>query len=135
MPEGTIYVLTNSAMPGYTKVGKTMNNVEQRMKELDGTGVPLPFECFYAAKVANIDFVERQLHDAFGDHRVRPKREFFMISPERVQAALKLAELEDVTPKNDIVEDAEDQAALDKARVMRSSFNFKMVGIPPAYHR
>ena len=34
------------------------------MKTLDTTSyVPLPFECFYAARVEDIDFVERQLHE------------------------------------------------------------------------
>ena len=131
MTEGIIYVLTNAAMPGYTKVGKTTSSIEQRIRELDTTGVPLPFECFYAARVADIDFVERQLHEAFGDHRVRPRREFFSVPPERVQSALILAALEDVTPKNDVVEDADDQAALNRARRVRSNFNFKMVDIAP----
>ena len=40
-----------------------------------------------------------------------------------------LAALEDVTPRDDVIEDADDQAALDKARTNRSKFNFKMVDI------
>ena len=131
MTEGVIYILMNEAMPGYTKIGKTTSPVEKRMKELDSAGVPLPFECFYAAKVADIDHVEKSLHDAFADHRVRPRREFFRIAPERVQSALQLAALEDVTPREDVVEDAEDQAALNKARTWRDPFNFHMVDIPP----
>ena len=130
MAEGIVYILINGAMPGYTKVGKTTTSVEQRMRELDTTGLPLPFECFYAARVADVSFVEKSLHDAFADRRVRQRREFFLIDPERVQSALALAALEDVTPRDDVVEDAEDQAALDKARERRGSFNFKMVDIP-----
>jgi hypothetical protein len=38
--EGIIYILINEAMPGYTKVGKTSASIEQRMKQLDTTGVP-----------------------------------------------------------------------------------------------
>ena len=74
--------------------------------------------------------MEKSLHDAFADRRVRQRREFFLIDPERVQSALALAALEDVTPRDDVVEDAEDQAALDKARERRGNFNFKMVDIP-----
>jgi len=48
--------------------------------------------------------VEKQLHDAFLDHRVRSSREFFELSPDRVVSALKLAEIENVTPKKDYVE-------------------------------
>ncbi len=123
-----VYVLINEAMEGYVKIGITAN-VEKRMKELDTTPVPLPFECFYAARVGDARMVERHLHDAFSDYRVRSKREFFRIAPERVVSALKLAELEEVTPKGDVVETSEDQAALDKARERRGAFNFDMVGI------
>lgn len=116
-------------MPGYIKIGKT-NNLEQRIRSLDTTGVPLPFECFYAATVKNSHEVERLIHDAFLDHRVRSSREFFEISPERAAAALKLAEIENVTPKKDFVDSQEDQQALNQARTRRAVFNFKMVDIP-----
>lgn len=126
-----IYVLTNEAMPGYVKIGKTNTNLEQRIRELSAsTSVPLPFTPYYACTVRNATFAERQLHDAFGDNRVNPRREFFAIDPERVVAALKLAEIEDITPGHDIVESPEDQRALDEARKIRSRFNFDMVDIP-----
>lgn len=123
-----IYVLINEAMPGYVKIGLT-TDLEQRIRSLDTTGVPLPFECFYACTVKNSGFVEKQLHDAFLDHRVRSSREFFEISPERIVSALKLAEIENVTPKKDFVESQEDQKALNQARTNRAIFNFKMVDI------
>ena len=124
-----IYILINEAMPGYVKIGKT-NNLEQRVRSLDTTGVPLPFECFYACTVKDATFIERQLHDTFLDHRVRSSREFFEIAPERVVSALKLAEIENVTPKKDFVESEEDQKALNEARIRRTIFNFAMVNIP-----
>ena len=127
--ETIIYILINEAMLGYVKIGKT-NNLEQRIRSLDTTGVPLPFECFYACKVKDAVFVERQLLDAFLDHRVRSSREFFEIAPERAVAALKLAEIENITPKKDFVESKEDQQALNQARTRRAVFNFKMVDIP-----
>lgn len=124
-----IYILINEAMPGYVKIGRT-TNLEQRIRSLDTTSVPLPFECFYACTVSNADFVEKQLHDAFLDHRVRSSREFFELSPDRVVSALKLAEIENVTPKKDYVESSEDQQALNQARTRRAVFNFKMANIP-----
>lgn len=124
-----IYILINESMPGYVKIGRT-TNLEQRIRSLDTTGVPLPFECFYACTVNDSAFVEKQLHDAFLDHRVRSSREFFEISPERALAALKLVEVENVTPKKDFVESEEDQQALNQARTRRSAFNFKMIDIP-----
>lgn len=125
-----IYLLINEAMPGYVKIGKTIN-LEQRIRSLDTTGVPLPFECFYAASVVDMSFVEKKLHGAFADNRVRSNREWFEISPERVVEALLLAQIEDVTPREDYVETVEDKVALDKARKRRESFNFKMVDIFP----
>lgn len=132
MNEGIVYVLINEAMPGYVKIGKTTTSVEQRMKELDTSGVPIPFECFHASKVSNVGRTERLLHDAFLNERVRDRREFFRIDPERVTSALLLAEIEDVTPREDVVEDADDQAALNKARSARSAFNFRLADVPPA---
>jgi hypothetical protein len=83
-----IYILTNEAMPGYVKIGKTSSSLEQRIKELSrSTSIPLPFTCFYACTVKDSGFVEHQLHDAFDDSRINPKREFFQISPERVVSA------------------------------------------------
>ncbi len=127
-----IYILINDAMPGYVKIGKTSTSLEQRIRELSSsTSVPLPFTCFYACTVKDASFVEHQLHDAFDNNRINPKREFFKISPERVVSALKLAEIENITPKKDIVENQEDQNALNQARAeMRSRFSFSMVNIP-----
>ena len=126
-----IYILINEAMPGYVKIGKTANNLEQRVRELSAsTSIPLPFTVFYACKVRDANFVEHQLHDAFDNNRINPKREFFQIAPERVVSALKLAEIENITPKKDFVENKEDQQALIKARKIREKFNFNMAKIP-----
>jgi hypothetical protein len=118
-------------MPGLVKIGMTTGDLATRIKQLDGTGVPLPFECVYAVQVKDVFFVEGRIHRAFNDRRIRLSREFFRMSPEPVKAILELVAGADVTPKEDIVESAEDQAALDSARQRRSRFNFAMVGIAP----
>ncbi len=127
-----IYILTNEAMPGYVKIGKTTTSVEQRIIELSrSSAVPLPFECYYAAQVTDASKIEGALHDAFGDHRINPRREFFSIAPERVIAVLKLLAIKDVTPSRNVgVESREDAIALEKAKKRRSAFNFKMLDIP-----
>lgn len=129
MGQGIVYVLTNEAMPGYVKVGKT-DSIERRLRDLDWTNLPLPFECFYAAKVADASFVEAQLLDAFGDNRVRARREFLRISPERVVAALRLAALEDVTPSGEVAVSEDVRHDLEEARARRAAFNFEMVQVP-----
>lgn len=129
---GIVYLLVNEAMPGYVKIGKTTTSVEQRMLELSrSSAVPMPFECYYAAKVKDMNQVESAFHDAFGDYRINPKREFFNVAPERVVAVLKLLALEEVTPnRNAGIETKEDARAVEVARRKRAAFNFKMVEIP-----
>jgi T5orf172 domain len=126
---GIVYVLVNQSMPGLIKIGITAENIETRMRQLDTSGVPLPFECFYAAEVANPALVERALHEAFEDQRVRQNREFFELSPDKPKVVIKLLELRDVTPRVDIVSAPGDQEALNQARRRRSRFRFSSVGI------
>ncbi len=125
-----VYVLTNPAMPGLTKIGFT-SELEQRLRSLDTTGLPLPFECFYAAEVTDCRKVERALHEAFDDHRVRKSREFFRLSPEKPRAIIRLLAVREVTPGSDIVETADDQKALNEERARRSGFSFDIIGVKP----
>jgi len=124
-----IYILTNPVIPDLIKIGRTIN-LEERVRSLSShSGVPVPFEVYYACVVSNSVKVEKHLHDGFGDHRVNPKREFFRINPERVLSILKLVALEDVTPNNDYVENKEEQQSLNKERSRRSNFTFSSVEI------
>lgn len=106
-----VYILINEAMPGLIKIGRTTTSVKQRISELNSpAGIPLPFTCYYAARVEDSSRVEKKLHDAFGDHRIRERREFFRLSPHRAQAALELAALEDVTPREEIIDEFPEDA-------------------------
>ena len=84
--DGTVYVLTNPAMPDLVKIGKTTRDVSLRLSDLYTTGVPLPFECEYAAKVKDVDQTEKAFHLGFKKDRVNIKREFFKIDPEQAIA-------------------------------------------------
>ena len=125
-----VYVLSNPAMPGYIKIGKT-DNLKERLRNLDRTSTPLPFQCEYAAEVNDADKVEKILHDIFVDKRVRSNREFFEVDPQQIIRALDLQEHKDITPKEDIFETEEDKLAVDKTILKRSRFNFEMVKIKP----
>ncbi|MSO71881.1 MAG: GIY-YIG nuclease family protein [Alphaproteobacteria bacterium] len=92
MPE-IVYVLVNEAMPGLIKIGRTNNDLAARIRSLYQTGVPLPFEPYFACEVKDSAFVEAQLHEAFDDHRVSKNREFFRLAPARAKAALMLASI------------------------------------------
>lgn len=133
--EGIVYVLTNEAMPDIVKIGfTTRQEVKLRMQELFSTGVPVPFDCAYAALVQECRRVERALQIAFGPQRLNPKREFFTIEPEQAIEVIKLLELQNLTP--DVKEDLNstlDQDAIsskEKMRKKRPRFMFGEMGIP-----
>ena len=123
-----VYILTNECMPDTIKIGIT-ENLEQRMKQLDNTSVPLPFECFYAVDVDDAALVEKKMHQGLDDYRIRNNREFFNITPEKAKSLLEIAGGKDVTPSEDIVETPQDLKALENARTKRRRFNFSMLGI------
>ena len=108
-------------MPDIIKIGIT-DNLFRRLKELDNTSTPLPFECYYAVEVENASAIEKKIHEGLDDKRIRQNREFFNTSPEQAKAILEIAEVmggKDVTPKNDIVETESDKQSLEKARKKR----------------
>jgi hypothetical protein len=125
-----VYVLTNEAMPGLIKIGYTNIDLVTRIKQLYSTGVPLPFELFYACEVGNGLSVESKLHDAFGDHRISKGREFFRLAPERAKAALSLAQIKEVKLGDEIFETNEIKAEVEAAK-RRSKFRLSMLGILP----
>ena len=125
-----VYILVNSTMPDLIKIGRTAN-LEERLRSLSShSGVPVPFECYYACEVNDGTDIERRLHGAFGDHRINPKREFFRINPERIQMILEALAIRDVTPATDVVEDEEDVETLRRANDRRPVFTFSMIDVP-----
>ena len=113
-----VYILTNESMPDTIKVGIT-ENLDRRVRELDNTSTPLPFECYYAVEVENASAIEKKIHEGLDDKRIRQNREFFNATPEQAKAILEIAEVmggKNVTPKEDIVETSQDKQALDNAR-------------------
>lgn len=124
-----IYILTNEAMPGYIKIGFTTTSVEQRLKELDRTGIPLPFEAYYSAEVVDARKDEEWLHSIFSDRRVRDNREFFKMNPELATLALKRIEIKEIKINADLTDDQEKEIGDIKER--RSRFHFKDYGITP----
>lgn len=136
MEQGIVYVLTNPCMPGIVKIGMSEKcDIDQRMKDLYSTGVPLPFECQFACKVKVTDCrkIERALHTAFAPQRVNTNREFFRIVPEQAIAILELFHHEDVTEEvaqeieNDLT--PEDKAAQERSRSKRPPLDFLEMGL------
>ncbi len=123
-----VYVLTNQAMPGLIKVGITgAEDVETRVKSLDQSGVPLPFECYYAAEVDDAQAVEKAIHVAFDELRVRKGREFFELDPNKAKVIIELLAVRDVTPREEVVASVDDTEALLKRK---GRFRFSQAEVP-----
>ena len=86
--EGYVYILTNRAMPGLVKIGRTKKPPKDRAAQLYTSGVPLPFEVYAYLRVKNPRLVEKRLHKRFERQRINPKREFFKVKPRKAHAAL-----------------------------------------------
>ena len=119
-------------MPEYIKIGIT-TNIKNRLRELDTTGIPVPFRCHYAIQIEDYKTREKLLHAAFADHRVRENREFFRLAPERAVAALKAIGGKEIsTFDNEMIDEAgktiEDKQLKNIVRSKR--FPFKECGIP-----
>ena len=92
-----IYVLTNEAMPGLVKIGITGSDPNSRADQLYTTGA-----LFHSPSSSPVRFqtprpVEQALHNAFRDHRINPKREFFEIEPDQPIEMLRAFGVVDVT--------------------------------------
>jgi hypothetical protein len=66
--------------------------VEQRVKQLDSTGVPLPFEIFATMQTSKYKQAEKLIHSfisKFTNLRIRNNREFFNVKPEEALEIFK----------------------------------------------
>ena len=79
MTTGYIYILSNTAMPGLLKIGRTNRQPELRARELRTTGVPHPFVLEHYVEVENSALAEKQLHQLLQKQgaRISTDREFF----------------------------------------------------------
>ena len=126
-----IYVLTNPAMPGLVKIGKTtQDNPQVRMNELNTTGVPQSFRCDIAVEVEDerADELEKALHKAFAPYRKNASREFFEIEPDQVKAILRTWSDKDATPT---AQQGDERAAIrESKRTRRPNLNFEKMKVP-----
>jgi hypothetical protein len=134
---GKIYILTNDAMPDYIKIGFTAaDDVETRMRQLDTTGLPLPFRLHACIEVENAQQLEKLAHDVFASQRARPNREFFLMEPETAVRYLKAVSLNDssarwVTADQQMID--ETGKHLTETQVVKpkqASFTFSAADVP-----
>ena len=129
-----VYVLTNVAMPGLVKIGRTAaDDVATRLGQLYSTGVPFPFDLNFACSVPNSSEVEKALHIAFAPYRINARREFFKIEADQAIAILKLLHVVDETPRIEAQATTvpkEDVEAAQAFTSKRPRMNFVEMGIP-----
>ena len=135
MPElSIVYVLTNPAMPGLIKIGRTaLEDANLRIAQLYTTGVPVPFTIEFVCKVPNSEDVESAFHIAFAPNRINPKREFFRMEAQQAIAILKLLHTEDATlevTQQPGTVDQQSVVAAEQLSSRRPNLNFEEMGIP-----
>lgn len=95
--KGYVYVLSNPAMPGFVKIGRTTRSVAQRCDELFVTGVPVPFEVVAEVLAPDCVAAEQAVHRELQSARVADNREFFRVTAEDAQAAIRAVVLDQVS--------------------------------------
>jgi hypothetical protein len=132
--KGILYILTNPVMPGLVKIGFTTETIEKRIRDLSRpSGIPVRFDCYFAAEVSSEQEKELRLHELFKPDRVNLKREFFRVDPERVVLAIKMGHFKEVTPRKSVVNPVEEKAFEKAEKVVETrlaKFTFDSVGIP-----
>jgi len=88
MSAGYVYILTNEAMPGLVKIGKTTRDPQKRAGELYQTGVPEPFDVMEALRSPNCSELEGRVHTALRSCRSNGGREFFKCSVDEATTVL-----------------------------------------------
>ena len=86
---GYIYVAANESLgDDVVKIGMTTRNPEERKAELFNTNIPTPFVFLLILAASNAKGAERIIHRALDDHRINEGREFFRITPEKLESVL-----------------------------------------------
>ena len=85
---GYVYVISNPLFPSLVKIGYTSKSPEERIEQLDSTGLPEKFVEHYRIKARDARSLEKKLHKHFESHRYSENREFFMITPQEVYQVL-----------------------------------------------
>jgi hypothetical protein len=87
---GYVYILINRAIPNLIKIGKTTRMPETRAVELSSpTGIPVPYQVYFAVFVNQCSKIELQAHRLLKDYRENSGREFFRLSPEKAKLVLQ----------------------------------------------
>jgi hypothetical protein len=85
--KGWVYVISNDAMPGLSKIGYSMKDPALRAAELNHTGSPHPYLVDYEVLIDNPREIEQAVHRRLSDRR--EGKEWFRCSAEDAIAEIK----------------------------------------------
>lgn len=74
-------MLSNPAIHGQVKIGRTRGNVPQRARQLTSTGVPQPFDILFYCMVDDCVALEQELHQRLDACRTTRRKEWFQAEP------------------------------------------------------
>tara|TARA_B110000977_G_C11060943_1_gene485949 strand:+ start:1195 stop:1674 length:480 start_codon:yes stop_codon:yes gene_type:complete len=85
-----VYIMSNSTMPGYYKIGYTKKNPDERAKQIsNATGVAAPMEVEWAFHCYSGFDLEQEVHSKLKDYRVSNQREFFQLPLEEAKEVIE----------------------------------------------
>jgi len=85
---GYVYVMTNEAMPGLCKIGRTKNDPCDRAVSLSSTSCPAPFVVAHQHQCEEYRQIERHVHKQLSHCRYTRRREFFKCTVEQAKTAI-----------------------------------------------
>jgi hypothetical protein len=97
---GWVYCLSNKAMPGIYKIGKTKISPEERAKQLYTTGVPYPFKIEFAKYVTEYHKKEKSFQKILNQYSCNQSREFFEVDIAIIMELFYIIEEYKITKKN-----------------------------------
>jgi hypothetical protein len=87
---GYIYILRNPIMEkNIFKIGRTRNDVDQRVKQLSKTSIPDKFYKSQEWIVKDCVRAEKEIHGRLNNYRIDPRREFFNIDYDKAINVIK----------------------------------------------
>ena len=115
---GYVYIISNKGSFGQNvyKIGMTRRlEPLDRVRELSGASVPFYYDVHALIPSDDAPSLENKLHNKFAAKRVNKvnqRREFFRLSPEDIENALKEFVEEDVNIIHDVVSDQYEETLL-----------------------
>lgn len=90
--EGTVFVLTNDAMPGFVRFDyTTRDDLAAKIERINRAELPVPFRLNFAAVVPDCALVNRNIRFLFAEYCEEPGSNFFKMGPDPFRAAIELA--------------------------------------------